>query len=57
MSKALRRFEVLLPLWFNDGVPVPDEVITDALIEQSLFNAVSCETQTIHRLWRAEGQI
>lgn len=27
MSRTLRRFEVLLPLRFNDGQPVPDELV------------------------------
>ena len=29
MSRVLRRFEILLPLRFNDGRPVPDELIAD----------------------------
>ncbi len=28
MSEAFRRFEILLPLRFNDGQPVPDELTT-----------------------------
>jgi len=34
MSKMVRRFEVLLPLRFNDGTPVSDDSITDTLLEQ-----------------------
>lgn len=57
MSKILRRFELLLPLRFNDGQPVPDDIIADALIElEQRFGAVSCETQTIQGRWRFEGQ-
>ena len=57
MSRMLRRYEVLLPLRFNDGRPVPDEVVADALLElESQFGAVSCETQTIRGLWRHEGE-
>jgi len=57
MSRALRRFEVLLPLRFNDGQPVPDDLIADTLIElEERFGAVSSETQTIRGLWRYEGQ-
>jgi hypothetical protein len=57
MSRALRRFEVLLPLRFNDGQSVPDDLIADTLIElEERFGAVSSETQTIHGLWRYEGQ-
>ena len=57
MSRTLRRFEVLLPLRFNEGQPVPDELVADALIElEQRFGAVSCETQTIRGLWHHEGQ-
>ena len=57
MSRTLRRFEVLLPLRFNNGQPVPDEVIADTLIElEHQFGAVSCETQTIRGLWHHEGR-
>jgi hypothetical protein len=33
MSRSLRRYEILLPLRFNDGQPVPDDLIADALLE------------------------
>ena len=57
MSRSVRRFEVLLPLRFNDGEPVPDALIATTLVElESQFSAVSCETQTIRGLWRHEGQ-
>lgn len=57
MSRMVRRFEVLLPLRFNDGSPVPDAVIADTLIElEEQFGAVSCETQTIRGRWRSDGQ-
>ena len=29
MSRSLRRYEILLPLRFNDGQPVPDDLIAD----------------------------
>lgn len=57
MSRTVRRFEVLLPLRFNDGTPVPDSLIADTLIElEERFGAVSCETQTIRGHWHYEGQ-
>ncbi len=57
MSDSFRRFEILLPRRFNDGQPVPDELIADALIElEERFGAVSCETQTIRGSWRHEDQ-
>ena len=57
MSRMVRRFEVLLPLRFNDGKAVPDEAVAETLIElEQRFGAVSCETQTIRGRWRYEGQ-
>lgn len=57
MSRTVRRFEVLLPLRFNDGTPVPDAAVADTLVEfEEQFGAVSCETQTIRGRWRADGQ-
>ena len=48
MSRTFRRFEVLLPLRFNDGAPVPEELIADTLLEiRAKFGAVSAETQAI----------
>ena len=41
MSKTLRRFEVLLPLRFNDGQPVPDEIIAETLLEWSSGSVLS----------------
>jgi hypothetical protein len=58
MSDSFRRFEILLPRRFNDGLPVPDELIADALLElRQRFGAVSCESQTIHGLWRHDEQL
>ena len=57
MNKSLRRFEILLPLRFNDSQPVPDDLIAGLLLRlEQRFGAVSTETQTIHGLWRHEGQ-
>jgi hypothetical protein len=53
MSSSYRRYEILLPLRFNDGNPVPDELIADTLLElEQQFGAVSSESQTIHGRWR-----
>jgi len=53
-----RRFEVLLPLRFNDGRQVPDELIANALLElRKEFGAVSCETQTIQGTWTHESRV
>jgi hypothetical protein len=57
MSRSLRRYEILLPLRFNDGQPVPDDLVADTLLElEQRFGAVSSETQTIRGLWRHEGE-
>ena len=58
MSTAFRRYEILLPLRFNDGRPVPDELIADTLLElRERFGAVSSETQTIRGVWQVQDQI
>jgi hypothetical protein len=57
MRSAFRRFEILLPLAFNDGRPVPNELIVETLLElEQRFGAVSSETQTIQGLWQHQGQ-
>lgn len=58
MSKLSRRYEILLPRWFNDQQPVPDELIADTLLElRQEFRAVSSETQIIRGLWEQAGQL
>jgi hypothetical protein len=53
---ALRRYEILLPLRFNDGSRVPDELVGDTLLElEAQFGAVSWETQTIQGSWSDQG--
>jgi hypothetical protein len=55
---ASRRYEILLPLRFNDGQSVPDALISDTLIElENRFGAVAWETQIIRGLWRHEEQV
>lgn len=56
MSNKWRRFEILLPLQFNDGRDVPEDLLGEAV--QELFNefgAVSVEKQSIEGRWRHEG--
>ncbi len=58
MSEAFRRFEILLPLRFNDGQPVPDELMGATVLElRERFGAVSCETQIIRGVWQHENQV
>jgi hypothetical protein len=56
MSSNWRRFEVLLPLQFNDGRDVPGEWLAEAVLEiVDHFGAVSYETQKIEGHWRHGG--
>ena len=56
MSSRWRRFEVLLPLRFNDGRDVPAEWIADAILEiVDHFGAASYETQKVEGHWRYSG--
>ena len=48
MSSRWRRFEVLLPLQFNDGPEVPGEWLAEAVLEiVDEFGAASYETQKV----------
>jgi len=51
-----RRFEILLPVKFNDGSPVPRKRIGEAIREVTKqFGASSFEKQTIEGHWVHEG--
>jgi hypothetical protein len=53
-----RRYEILLPLRFNDGQSVPEALISETLIElENHFGAVSWETQVIRGRWRSEEEV
>ena len=48
----LRRYEVLVPLVFNDGTAVPETLITETFAElRERFGAASWETQVLHGAW------
>ena len=50
------RFELLLPLEFNDGNPVPRDLLADTALEiQKRFRAVSWESQVIEGIWTQSG--
>jgi hypothetical protein len=54
----LRRYEILVPLLFNDGQPVPEKLLAETFAElRKKFGAASWETQTVHGLWEHEGAI
>ena len=56
MSSRWRRFEVLLPLRFNDGRDVPGEWVAEAVLEiVDHFGAASYETQKVEGHWRHSG--
>ena len=56
MSSRWRRFEVLLPLRFNDGRDVPAEWVAEAVLEiVDHFGAASYETQKVEGHWRHSG--
>ncbi len=58
MSSKWRRFEVLLPLQFNDGSDVPAELLAEAVLEiVDHFGAASYETQKVEGHWRHGGVI
>ncbi len=56
MNNKLRRFEILLPLQFNDGRAVPFELLGEAIAEiVAQFGAASYEPQNVEGYWRHEG--
>ncbi len=58
MSNRWRRFEVLLPLQFNDGREVPSDWIAVAVLQiVENFGAASYETQQVEGHWRRSGII
>jgi len=56
MNTEFRRFEILLPLQFNDGTAVPEEMIVEVELElERQFGSISTETQRIRGRWQQEG--
>jgi len=52
------RFELLLPLRFNDGQPVPRALLALTADDiQRRFGAVSWESQVIAGLWRESNMV
>jgi hypothetical protein len=57
MSNEYQRFEILLPLQFNDGQPIPENLIVATELElEQRFGSISTETQTIRGRWLHAGQ-
>lgn len=58
MSSNWRRYEVLLPLQFNDGRDVSPEWLAEAVLEMvEHFGAASYETQKLEGHWRQGGVV
>jgi hypothetical protein len=58
MKSKSRRYEVLLPVRFNDGHEVPDELLGEAvneIVEQ--FNAVTFYKQAAEGHWRHQDTL
>ena len=54
----LRRYEILVPLVFNDGTPVPEALLAETFAElRAHFGAASWETQVLRGVWEQEGAI
>jgi hypothetical protein len=54
----MRRWEILLPLEFNDGTPVPREMVEEVIVFiRERFGAASFETQTIRGVWQHDGKV
>ena len=53
-----RRYEILLPLQFNDGRAVPQTLLWQTVEElESRFGAVSWDSQTVRGIWEHEGRV
>jgi hypothetical protein len=53
---SLRRYEILVPLLFNDGSPVPEELLAATFAElRQRFGAASWETQMVQGSWEYQG--
>jgi hypothetical protein len=53
-----RRYEILLPLQFNDGRAVPEALLWETVEElESRFGAVSWDSQVVRGIWEHEGTV
>jgi hypothetical protein len=58
MRSKLRRYEVLLPVRFNDGRDVPDELLGEAVNEiVGQFGAVSFYREAVEGRWRHDETV
>jgi hypothetical protein len=55
---ARRRYEILLPLQFNDGTAVADTLLSQTVEELELrFGSVSWDSQIVRGIWEHEGVV
>ena len=53
-----RRYEILLPLQFNDGAAVPESLLWQTVEDlESRFGAISWDSQVVRGIWEHEGVI
>src|SRR6516162_6218126 len=58
MKSKSRRYEVLLPVRFNDGSEVPEELLGEAVNEVvDQFNAVTFYREVVEGRWRHEESL
>ncbi len=56
MPSTLRRFEILLPLQFNDGRDIPTDILAEAILEVvDHFGSLSYYDNLIRGHWTHEG--
>jgi hypothetical protein len=55
---ARRRYEILLPLQFNDGGAVSESLLWQTVEElEARFGAVSWDSQVVRGIWEHEGTL
>ena len=54
--RSLRRYEILVPLLFNDGTPVSEELLAQTFSDLRMkFGAASWDTQIVRGSWEHQG--
>lgn len=54
--RSLRRYEILVPLLFNDGTPLPENLLAQTFSDRrAKFGAASWETQIVQGSWEHQG--
>lgn len=54
--RILRRYEILVPLLFNDGTPVSEDLLAQTFSElRKKFGAASWDAQIVRGSWEYQG--